>query len=396
MINSKWIFVFFVATLTISAGCHGQKPENPIAGHITLRDGLRPVVYLVQPRSLGEVAANFSGVIVDSAQIGPDGRFAFSTIKAEMPTLFQLTLQRADSRFANRLNDARPDSANYMPVVWRPGETILIDAVSDRFQASFSIREPSPDNAALLDLRNLRVQSWQAQSSYLGGAEDHADTALIERERALRDYRAPLMAFAGQTTSFHAAMVALRWVSPENDYERVPEFLHTQCEKWSAAPKGHPWANQLCQLGAKDKLPVLAGDLFPEADMPMLNGDTVAFRTLLGARLTLLDVWASWCMPCRRENREVMAPLWQAYKDKGFQIVGYSIDSSPGAWKAAILKDGAAWPHASHLQGDAAPLLETLRITTIPANYLIDAQGRIVAKNLHGEELKRWVEEYMK
>jgi peroxiredoxin len=157
-----------------------------------------------------------------------------------------------------------------------------------------------------------------------------------------------------------------------------------------------PWIRQLCEAGNPGKLPVLVGDKIPDYPLPMASGDTVALYTLLGERLTVLDIWASWCAPCRRENQEVLSPLWSVYREKGLQILGYSIDSSPAAWKAAVTKDGAVWPHASHLSGDATPFLDSLRVTTIPANFILDAGGKVVAKNLHGDSLKRFVVAYLR
>ncbi|MFZ4474677.1 MAG: TlpA family protein disulfide reductase [Saprospiraceae bacterium] len=104
----------------------------------------------------------------------------------------------------------------------------------------------------------------------------------------------------------------------------------------------------------------------------------------------------AWCAPCRRENRAVLNPIWTKYKNSELQIIGYSIDSSPNAWKAAIDKDGASWPHASHLSGDATPFMTALRITTIPANFILNAQGKVIAKNLHGEALRIFIEDYLK
>ena len=116
----------------------------------------------------------------------------------------------------------------------------------------------------------------------------------------------------------------------------------------------------------------------------------------LGKRLTLVDIWAAWCAPCRKENKTVLAPLWHDFEDKGFQIIGYSIDNNPQAWKAAIAGDGATWLQASHLTGDSTPFMETLHISTIPANFILDAEGRIVAKNLFGEDLSEFVKTYLK
>ncbi|MCB9298479.1 MAG: hypothetical protein H6559_36010 [Lewinellaceae bacterium] len=81
--------------------------------------------------------------------------------------------------------------------------------------------------------------------------------------------------------------------------------------------------------------------------------------------------------PCRRENQDVLAPLWDKYHEKGFQVIGYALDGSERTWKGAIEKDGAhRWLHASHLRGDDAPVMEALRLQTIPANFLLDAKGR--------------------
>ncbi len=226
---------------------------------------------------------------------------------------------------------------------------------------------------------------------------DHSDEAnLLEREAAVQRFRQPLMAFADSCAYFWPAMEATRWVSPESDYERVPEFMFRQCEQWNAKFPENQWVQQLCKAGSREKLPVLIGDMIPDFPLPMAAGDTVMLHTLLGSRLTMLDIWASWCAPCRRENKEVLAPLWTANKARGLQILGYSIDSSPAAWKAAIVKDGAIWLQASHLSGDATPFLETLRITTIPANFILDAQGKVLAKNLHGDSLKAFVADYLK
>lgn len=202
--------------------------------------------------------------------------------------------------------------------------------------------------------------------------------------------------FAEQTKSLEAAMVAIRWVSPNGDFERMPEFLHGQCAKWNSAQPTHPYTVELCAAADKNALPVMIGDVMPDYAMPMASGDTVMLHTLLGKRLTIVDVWASWCAPCRKENRVFLGPLYAAYKDKGLEIVGYSIDNDGESWKKAITKDQALWVHASHLTGDSTPFMDALRISTIPANYILDANGKVVAKNVYGEALQNFVSEYLK
>ncbi len=389
------LFHFIVSSFLILGASRCQTQPVPVlSGRIEMQPGWRPVLYLVQPRSFGDIAANYAGAVVDSAAIRPDGSFAFDRFQVPAgPVLYELVIQREGSRFANKLMDEDPETANYLPLILEKGREIRLQAEAGRLSASATITDKSIDNQAIVQLRDIRRQAFN-RSMRMPARDIHADdAALLERAAQLEQYRAPLMAFADSTASLWAALVAVRWVSPDGDYERVPEFLHRQCGRWREA--NHPFARQLCELGAPGKLPVMIGDTIPDFFLPMSGGDTLRLHALLGKKLTLLDLWASWCAPCRRENREVLAPLWAQYHNSGFAIVGYALDSSPGAWKTAIQKDAAAWPQASHLGGDTSPFLDTLHVTTIPASFLLDSDGRVMAKNLHGDALRAFVDQFL-
>ncbi len=249
----------------------------------------------------------------------------------------------------------------------------------------------------MLQLRDIRQAAFD---QFLNGKKDgeaHDEAALLDEERALHSFRQPIMQFAEQTKHLLPALTAIRWVSVEGDYERVPEFIVSQAERWQAAAPDHPWVKQLAKKGDRKSLPVLVGDVLPDYGLPMLSGDSMQLKNLLGKRITVLDLWASWCAPCRKENRNILVPLWDKYHADGFQIIGYALDASQGTWTNAIEKDGAnRWPHASDLQGDNAALFKALRLTSIPANFILNENGEVLAKNLHGEELVVWVERYFK
>lgn len=386
---------FFLLLLALLASCTGQPP---LSGTMELPpDGNQPpVVYLIQPRTLDEVASSFTGQVLDSATVQADGSFAFKKLPdAPDPVVLELAVQQKGERFANRLDNENPATANYFPIVWKNGDKLEVSAAAGQFQSTFSIQNPSPENAALLQLRDIRLEAYR-QFLPAPDAEGNNAEQLLEEEKARRGFQQALMDFAQNTDHLLPALMAVRWVSPENDYERIPEFLVSQCQKWQGQHPEHPWVVQLCDKTSREQLPVLKGDQLPDYLLPMLSGDTVALSQLLGRRLTLFDLWASWCAPCRRENRDVLTPLWDKYHERGFQIIGYALDGSEKAWKAAIEKDGAyRWRHASHLQGDDAPLMEALRLQTIPANFILDAEGKVLAKNLHGEELVEFVQAFM-
>lgn len=371
-----------------------------LSGTIDLVAGAdwKPVVYLVQPEKFNDVAQSFVGKVLDSAQVSQNGHFEFINLPAyEEPVLLELAVQRKEEKYPNRLTNENPKTDNYFPLIYQPGSQIRIEADIAHFQSTFAIEEPSAVNKALLQLRDIRLKAYE---KYLAGIEeDHgADEDLLEREKSAYNFKKELIDFSDSTAKLLPAMVALRWASPEGNYERVAELVYKQSEKWNALYPEHAWVKELATVADKRNLPILVGDPIPEMRLPMKNGETASLQTLLKERkLMILDVWASWCAPCRMENRNVLVPLWEKYNNQGFQIVAYGLESSEKAWDNAITKDGAdRWLHASHLQGDQNPFMDALRLTTIPANFLLDEKGGVLAKNLHGTDLVDFVDDYMK
>jgi thiol-disulfide isomerase/thioredoxin len=394
MKNNVLLYSLFALSIVFTIpGCKAQ-PQNQITGQIKQHPDWKPVVYLIQPRHFPEIAADYLGQVIDSASISKDGTFSFKSIPVlQQNLLLELAVQKVNNRFANHLMDTIPAESNYMPLVLTKGEPIKIKADASAFQQSLVFSSPSIENKTLLSLRDARLAAFEKFKAALPAAEE--DSLLIEKENIYQQYAKTLMDFADTTISLKAAMVAIRWISPSGDFERMPEFIAGQCQKWSGREPEDPFTKELCALAVKNKLPAMLGDVMPEFLLPLVTGDTVKLSSLLGKKLTLVDFWASWCAPCRKEIREELIPLWKTYHDQGFQIVAYSLDASQSAWVNAIKKDGSTWTQASHLTGDSTPFMQALRITTIPANYILDAKGKIVAKNVHGQELEELVRQHM-
>lgn len=104
-------------------------------------------------------------------------------------------------------------------------------------------------------------------------------------------------------------------------------------------------------------------------------------------KYTLVDFWASWCMPCREENPNIVKQ-YAAFKDKGFEVLGVSLDDNPGSWMRAMEDDGLTWTNISDLKAWSSHLIIDYRIRAIPTSYLLDPSGKIIAKNLRGKALE--------
>lgn len=119
---------------------------------------------------------------------------------------------------------------------------------------------------------------------------------------------------------------------------------------------------------------------------PNPQGKTISLKESLG-KVTIVDFWASWCGPCRRENPNVVA-IYNELHSKGLNIIGVSLDEDPVKWKEAIAKDKLTWTQVSNLKGWEDPIAKQYKVESIPATFILDQSGNVVAQDLRGDELK--------
>ncbi|WP_430810931.1 MULTISPECIES: redoxin domain-containing protein [unclassified Carboxylicivirga] len=138
---------------------------------------------------------------------------------------------------------------------------------------------------------------------------------------------------------------------------------------------------------------VAVGEMAPDFTMNDTEGNPVSLSSFKG-KYMLLDFWASWCGPCRRENPNVVK-LYDEFKDKGFDILGISLDQKKDAWLKAIEDDQLTWNHVSDLKGWQNEVAKMYAVSGIPHTILLDKEGRIIAKNLRGDDLHAKVAELL-
>ena len=153
--------------------------------------------------------------------------------------------------------------------------------------------------------------------------------------------------------------------------------------KLRATPEGQEIAAQITKLQS-----VAIGALAPDFTQNTSEGKPLTLSSMRG-KYVLIDFWASWCRPCRQENPNLVR-VYDTYKDKGFTILGVSLDkdTGQGAWVKAIAADGLVWPQVSDLKFWQNAVAQQYNVQSIPQNFLLDPAGKVVATDLRGEELR--------
>ena len=200
---------------------------------------------------------------------------------------------------------------------------------------------------------------------------------------------------------FSLNLIGLEANKPKFDIEAFLEAFESLSPELKESAKGIQVKSKLDSLYQEyQKVAHLEiGKIAPNFEAPTTDGNIVSLEELKG-KVTIIDFWAAWCGPCRRENPNVVR-IYNQYHDDGLEIIGVSLDGTPRqnnpkqAWLDAIEKDQLTWTQVSHLQYFNDPVARQYNITSIPATYILDAEGKIAAKNLRGRALELKVKELL-
>ncbi|AYN68152.1 AhpC/TSA family protein [Euzebyella marina] len=371
-----------VVTLSILIGLSAcnQKPEGyTFTGNLTGEVENGTNVYL---RAVGE---NGQPVDIDTATV-ENGKFTFN---GEMPApemhyVFVENLMGFTPVILENgeiMMKAQKDSLGMAEVTGTPQNEVFVDYMEkskELTQRAQSIQQDmqqanmSRDTATAISLRDEMMELQETYKDFeIDYIKTHPD-ALISAlliERAIG---------TGAITS-EEAQGMYDALSPEIKETKTAKGILEKLEAQKKAEENE----KNTSIGAKA----------PEFSAPDPEGNQLALADVLG-KVTLVDFWAAWCKPCRAENPNVLA-VYNKYHDKGLNIIGVSLDRTADAWKEAIEDDGLTWNHVSNVAYFNDPIAKLYNVNAIPAAFLLDENGVIVAKNLRGPALEAKVAELL-
>ncbi|MBL4753014.1 MAG: AhpC/TSA family protein [Flavobacteriales bacterium] len=360
-------YIVILLSVVLFAGCESREPGTfRIAGK--LKNGGGVTVYLDQLSATS--TSLFTSAVADE-----DGNFELQGVIGEVG-FYKLRL--ADNNFVN--------------IVLHPDDNLEIEGDATYLYNSYKIKG-SRDAIALYELNEyLRLFGVKEDSMRQVGANAGGMTLELQMQmqntynNMLREKSEFLKKFVDEHTSSIASMAAIQYLDPTSDAEY---YIKLDKELYELYPDLAYVKNLHLKVAQLTKLAVGA-----EAPQILLNnpqGETVSLSSLRG-KTVLIDFWASWCKPCRIENPHVVK-LYKQYKDKGFEIYGVSLDKNKNAWVQAIQQDGLEWIHVSDLQFWNSAAAKLYDVRSIPQTYLIDEDGKIIAKGFRAAELEKRLKE---
>ncbi|MFK7773667.1 MAG: TlpA family protein disulfide reductase [Saprospiraceae bacterium] len=185
-----------------------------------------------------------------------------------------------------------------------------------------------------------------------------------------------------ESQAYRFALGAIVQTLKSKNHPSYVEYGNLYLQKYGA--ENHTYMVEL-KKNIENAKNFVIGGVAPDFEQNTLDGQPMKLSSLRG-KVVLVDFWASWCGPCRRENPHVVK-LYDKYKSKGFEVLGVSLDRTKEKWEKAITKDKLTWSHVSDLKGWKNQVAKQYSVTSIPHTILLDKEGRILARNLRGADL---------
>jgi len=342
----------------------------------------------------GKVRFPLSGQI-SIQEIKPDGSGKIDTVKLNSDNTFEKKLRLAEPGYyqINFYDRQR------IPFILNKSDLEIIADGND--PVAYSEINGSPDHDLIKEVQKVMARVQESPDLVQLEADFQAASTNQDMER-IGELQLAYMEILNKGYDQIAAMLKdqpaslglLNLLQQNNllDKDRYFDLYLSSAEKFKTEWPDSRYTKDF--VDQVDKMKVTAiGQITPEIELPNPDGQLVKLSSLRG-KYVLIDFWAKWCGPCRRENPNVVKAYYN-FKDKGFEVFGVSLDRNKEEWIQAIAEDGLVWSQVSDLKYFDSQAAKDYNINAIPFSILIDPQGKIIAKNLRGAALEKKLAEVM-
>lgn len=352
------------------ASCAGSK-DNRITGTLT---GAAGKTLKLEALTAKEIVAK------DSVTLDAKGNFTFPFTVSE-PTFYRLKLSENEGAM----------------LILQPGENVTVSGSAQGFSSNYTV-------AGSIMSQDLQEANKYLQKNFAKGQElnqlyqeaqnspkrDSIVEALTHNyERMMEEEATFLKNFLSNHGKSLASLAIVEKLDKDrylDVYQKLDASLSKALPKSAYVLDYHQRMEELARFAP--------GTVAPDIKLNSPEGQELALSSLRG-KVVLLDFWASWCGPCRRENPNVVR-IYERFKDKGFTVYSVSLDKTKEKWTEAIQKDRLSWTsHVSDLGYWSSSVVPLYKIEGIPLTFLLDKEGKIVAKGLRDKELENKVAELL-
>ena len=360
--------IYLLAVMLIMVAC-SSNPHYVVKGKI---DGADKITFFLQKREAGKT------IVIDSA-ISRNGKFTLKGGAIDYPQLVMLVAGNTKRRTSFYLENS---------------DITITGGLDSLFKAKIEGSKTQDEYQTFVDSNKPLSQIYsKTYMQYQAASQTGNVRRVAELEKQADSIQKEMASLQKNFVKSHPASYVTPSILGSLSYEMEAEEIESIINELDTSIASLPMITSLKERVAIMKA-VSVGHKAPDFIMNSVDGKPVSLSSKIGAKLLLVDFWAAWCNPCRKENPNVVKVYTEFHK-KGFDVLGVSLDRKKDDWVKAIADDKLSWTHVSDLQYWNNAAAKLYAVSSIPSNFLIDETGTIIGRNLAGEALYNKVKEVL-